>query len=199
MVTGQTKAVLTIPERGLEKGQRLPAAACGGIEHESSAAVGAAAAAVMDLPIVILSDDGNSMTAGMKAASNDMKGAGKSLAILNEFRMAKRICDGTDITQLSDQLLYSAPKWLLNALSPRPRRKGPWIITCNRSFPWECVAMRRKGIERTGRAFFPLERPLRDLLCFHARLGMPSRIGYYNFMSGQLLGKYSLVDEALFP
>ena len=72
MVTGQTKAVLTVPERGLEKGQRLPAAACG-IEHESSAAVGAAAAAVMDLPIVILSDDGNSMTAGMKAASNDMK------------------------------------------------------------------------------------------------------------------------------
>ena len=79
MVTGQTKAVLTIPERGLEKGQRLPAAACG-IEHESSAAGGGravAAAAVMDLPIVILSDDGNSMTAGMKAASNDMKGAGK--------------------------------------------------------------------------------------------------------------------------
>ena len=78
MVTGQTKAVLTIPERGLEKGQRLPAAACG-IEHESSAAVGAAAAAaVMDLPIVILSDDGNSMTAGMKAASNDMKGPEKA-------------------------------------------------------------------------------------------------------------------------
>ena len=54
-------------------------AACG-IEHESSAAAGGgavAAAAVMDLPIVILSDDGNSMTAGMKAASNDMKGAGK--------------------------------------------------------------------------------------------------------------------------
>ena len=80
MVTGQTKAVLAIPERVLEKGQRLPAAACGGIEHESSAAVGAAAAAVMDLPIVILSDDGNSMTAGMKAASNDMKGPEKALA-----------------------------------------------------------------------------------------------------------------------
>ena len=78
MVTGQTKAVLTIPERGLEKGQRLPAAACGGIEHESSAAAGGAAAAVMDLPIVILSDDGNLMTAGMKAAFNDMKGPGKA-------------------------------------------------------------------------------------------------------------------------
>ena len=45
-----------------------------GTEHESSAASAAPSPPVMDLPIVILSDDGNPIAAaGMKAASTEMK------------------------------------------------------------------------------------------------------------------------------